>query len=491
MASNTPGKGSFSRRTFVKTVGATGVAAGLAGCGGNSGNGTSTGGTSSSGGSNGATSIQFAGSTRDKKNQAAINKALHKAGLSKDVSLNILGGSSVTNNRESKYTQWLSAGRSEPDLLLMDSGWTVPFIARNQLADLTKALPKGILNTVKNNYFSASVKTAMGQNGHLYGIPLFPDFPTMLYRKDLFKNAGHNPQSNWATKSIHWKKFSKAVADAKKQSGVNYGYTWQAKVYEGLSCCDFNELMSSWGGAYFGGTKNLFGPIGNRPITVDQQPVINAIKMAKTFIDGPNASNTLSGYKQISPQAVLQWTENPSLKPFQNGNAVATRNWSYAIKQSAQSSAVGHKKLGVMPIPYHIKQGGGKYPQLGGPTAALGGWNVALNPNSQKTNAAIEVLKTITSDTFQLGYTKATGNLVPKPKLFNSKEMKNLPHLGPYMNQLKVAGNNAIPRPVTAVWPQESTKISQEVNAALSGSKTPKNAMSSLKKSLKAVENSA
>ncbi len=28
--------------------------------------------------------------------------------------------------------------------------------------------------------------------------------------------------------------------------------------------------MTSYGGAYFGGRENLFGPIGDRPITVEE-----------------------------------------------------------------------------------------------------------------------------------------------------------------------------------------------------------------------------
>jgi len=498
-----------SRRRFIEATGAAGIAVGLAGCSSGGGNnntnntttngngggsstsgGSTTGDTSSSSSNGGTTTVQFAADSIAGDNQKGINEALHSAGLSKDVKVSVLAGSSVTNNREQKYTQWLSSGRAEPDILMMDSGWTIPFIVRDQLENLSKQLDSGTRKTVENDYFDAAVKTAQSpSSGDLYGVPFFPDFPTMLYRKDLFEQAGHAPQDSWATKSIHWKEFSKAVADAKSKGGTQYGYTWQANVYEGLSCCDFNELMSSWGGAYFGGEDNLFGPIGKRPVTVDQQPVIDAIEMGKTFISGPDAKNTRSDYEQISPQAVLQWTENPSLKPFQNGKAVAHRNWSYAIKQTVNSKAVGGDKLGVMPIPYHVSKGAGKYKGLGGPTASLGGWNVALNPNSKKKDAAVEVLKTLPNDQFQLQLTQLTGWLTPKPKLFDSQKMKDLPALGPYIDSLKVAGNNAVPRPVTAVWPQESKKIAQKVNAALSGDETPKKAMSSLAKTLTAIEN--
>nr|WP_240334830.1 extracellular solute-binding protein [Halorussus sp. MSC15.2] len=372
-----------SRRRFVKAVGASGAAAGLTGYVDDGAVGdVQQGGTTTV---QWATDPDFKGSTWKQE----LQPVLHNNGLSKDIEVEILAGPSVTDNRRAQYQQWLSAGRAKPDILYMDSGWTIPFIVRNQLLNLSKSgnFPQKRIQRIENQYFDASVSTAKGPDGDLYGVPLFPDFPTMLYNQNYLKNAGFGQSDfdKWATDSMTWQKFSQVTKQAMNNNDVEYGYTFQAKAYEGLSCCDFNEFMSSWGGAYFGNPeKYLFGPVGDRPITVDEPQVVNAIKMVRTFIHGSDANNTLDEYQgNIAPQAVMQWVEEPSRKPFTNGNAVMHRNWPYAINISGAEDALG-KDLGVMPIPYAKTPDEAQYPMTGGPVAALGGWHNAINPNSKK-----------------------------------------------------------------------------------------------------------
>jgi ABC-type glycerol-3-phosphate transport system substrate-binding protein len=271
------------------------------------------------------------------------------------------------------------------------------------------------------------------------------------------------------------------------------GFTFQANVYEGLSCCDFNEFMSSWGGAYFGALENLFGPVGDRPVTVDEEQVLDSIRMIRTFIHGEDDPEALDGYTgNISPQAVLQWTEEPSRQPFTGGSAVMHRNWPYSININGAEDAFG-EDLGVMPIPYGVTPSEAKYEGTGGPVAALGGWHIALNPNapSEQKQAALQIMRAMQQDQFQLDYMEVLGLLPPKPELFNSDRAANVPILGRYVDQLRVAGENAIPRPVTVVWPQQSGRIAQQVNTAYAQEKTPEQAMADLKGQLESIEQSA
>ncbi|MFC7046756.1 substrate-binding domain-containing protein [Halobacteriaceae archaeon GCM10025711] len=492
---------SVSRRRFVKAVGATGAVAGLAGCTGGDGGETTTESTTTGSGSDtttggdgtsGKTTVKWASDPRLKENADAIKQALHDAGLSKDIEVEIIAGAWETGKRQQQYQLWLSEKRAEPDILMMDNGWTIPFIARGQLLNLSEALPSDLVKTVENDYFQASVQTVKGKNGDLFGVPFFPDFPTMQYRKDLVEDAGYGPEGqSWATESMTWKKFAEVTKAVHGQSDAKYGFTFQAKAYEGLSCCDFNEFMSSWGGAYFGAHDNLFGPVGDRPVTVDEQPVIDAIKMVRTFIHGQDDAHALDGWKGgFAPSTVLQWTEETSRKPFTNGDAVMHRNWPYSININGKEENFG-KDLGVMPIPYGVKEADAKYKNTGGPVAALGGWHHTVNPNTARKEASLEVLKAMMTEEFQLAVLETIGWLPPKPELFNSSRAKEIPVMGRYMDTLKVAGENAIPRPVTVVWPTESTKIAQQVNAALGQQKAPEKAMSDLKNQLTAIENSA
>ena len=504
------GKSSVSRRSFVKAAGASGVAVGLAGCvstGGGSGDGDGGSGGSSAGINPEAPSedvtVQWAADTRVADSSDQIIQAMRDAGLPENISVEILAGSQVTDNRQSQYQQWLSSGREDPTLMMMDSGWTIPFIAREQILNLSEALPSDMISQVESNYFEASVNTAQGQNGDLFGVPLFPDFPTMQYRKDLLRNAGYDDSDfdTWATESMSWQEFSQVTSQAMEANpDTEYGYTFQANVYEGLSCCDFNEFMTSWGGAYFGNPEeNLFGPIGDRPITVDEEAVLQSIRMVRKFIHGSDDPEALgSDYAGgIAPEAVLQWTEEPSRKPFTGGDAIMHRNWPYSIVingagSDAENPAFG-EDLGVMPIPYGVPESEAQYPMTGGPVAALGGWHMTMNPNStsQQKQAAVQVLRAMMQESFALDMFRIIGWIPPKPSLLGSSEAAEVDIIGRYTEQLRVAGENAIPRPVTVVWPQQSGRISSQVNAAYAQEKTPEQAMSDLKGQLEQIENSA
>ena len=473
---------SVSRRQFVKAAGATGAAAGTAGCMSvhplalNDDNGSKT-------------TIRFAGDSDVADAADTVRQALWNAGLSRDIYVEIIAGASQTGARQSQYTRWLSANLPEPDMLLMDSGWALAFIQRGQLMNLEEELPTPIVQRVKNDYFEASVTTAKSVDGDLYAIPMFPDFPTMQYRKDLVKEAGYDPEgNNWATESIDWKRFSKVTKDVMQQNDdIRYGYTFQADIYEGLSCCDFNEFMSSFGGAYFGGLDNLFGPIGERPVTVAEDPVVQSIEMIRTFINGTQGS--LEGYaKDITPPGVLQWTEEPSRKPFTSGNAVMHRNWPYSIIINGAEDVFG-ENLGVMPIPYGVPSGEGKYKGTGGPVAALGGWHLTVNPNTEEKEAVFQVIEAMMKRSFKLKMLETIGWLPPEPKMLNAEAVKNTKIIGRYIDALRVAGENAIPRPVTAVWPLESTKIAQSVHAAYAGGQSAQSALQTLKEDLTMIEN--
>ena len=494
---------SVSRRSFVKVASATGSGLALAGCVSQN---DGSGGDGGDGGDGGRTdtqietdapdedvTVQWAGDSNFKKAQGKINDALHEAGLAENISVEILTGSFTTGDRQAKYKNILSAGQEEPTIIMMDNGWTIPFIARGQITNLSDALPKSMVDTVKNDYFEASVSTAT-MDGDLYAIPLFADFPTVQYRKDLVEEAGFDPENEgWATNAMDWAKFSEVTKQTLDQTDTDMGFTFQAKAYEGLSCCDFNEFMSSYGGAYFGEHENLFGPVGDRPITVDEQPVIDSLKMVRTLIHGDDDEHSLDGITgNIAPQQVLQMTEEPSREPFTKGNVVMHRNWPYSIVINGAEDAFG-KDLGVMPIPQGVPENEATYDRTGGPVAALGGWHLALNPNSSSKHkqAAVQVLKTLQTEQAQLSLFEIGGWIPPVPERLGSSKAKDLDVIGRYVDTLKVAGENAIPRPVTRVWSQQSTQISKEVNGVLSQDKAPEAAMKSLKESLKQIENSA
>ncbi|MBX0296157.1 extracellular solute-binding protein [Haloarcula nitratireducens] len=482
----------ISRRRFVAGAGASGIAAGLAGCasvfngGGSDGN---AGGTQTGEAGGEATTVTWGFDATVVQDHAdEVRDALHEeGGLSDTIQIEFAQGQPDSGKRRANYNRLLSSQETEPDVFLMDNGWVNVFVQRGQLANLSDLLTDDMLSTIDEEYFSGFTETAVDpSSGDLFGVPLYPDYPTMLYRKDLVEKAGYSPESeNWATEPMTWKRWSNVAADTLDSADVEYGFSTQWDIYEGTACCTFNEVLSSWGGAYFGGRENLFGPVGDRPVTVDSQPVVNSLNMMRKFVHDEDFDE-LDGYGGgFTPTNVLGWIEDGSLAPFLDGNAVFHRNWPYAINQAASEFG---DDLGTMPIPYAVSESDAEFQGTGGTTSALGGWHVTVNPYSEKHDAVREVIGATMKPEFQLFLLEMEGWLPPRGSLFNSDEASNIDPMGDYMDTLRVAGENTMARPVTAVWSDQSSKIAQQANRAVNQDVSSAKAMATLQSGLEQTE---
>ncbi len=465
-----------SRRTFVKAAGASGVATGLAGCiYGDSGGGENT-------------VVWGYDPSAAQEIPDQIRDLYHENGLDDEISIEFQQGANDTGERRSNYVELLNAGEAEPDLMLMDNGWLNVFIQNGLVANMSDELDDSELQTIEDEFFEGFTATARDpDSGDLFGLPYFPDFPTMQYRKDYAREAGYDDSDfeQWATEPMTWEEWSHLTAEITEASDASYGLATQWENYGGTACCTFNEVMSSWGGAYFGGRENLFGPVGDRPVTVNEQETINSLRMMRTFVDGVDES--FGNYAEgIAPTEITSWQEEDAREEILNGEAVMQRNWPYAITLNADE--LGTDAYGAMPIPYSVPEGEAAQPGTGGTTAALGGWHVVLNPNSNRTDAAMEVIRTAMQDEVYLGMLDIWGWLPPKPELFESQEAESIEPIGEYMDTLRLAGQNVMPRPVTEVWPNQSGVIAQEANSAVAGSKSASQAMEDLQGALEDTE---
>ncbi len=287
-----------SRRRFMAAAGATGAAMGIAGC------------SDDGGDDDGTTTIRLSADADFEEISDEINDALQAAGLSEDIDVDVLPGDFETDSRREDYQAALDANRGDPDIFMMDSGWTIPFILREQLLNVEAELSDDVVDRVRSEYLEASVSTAEHpETGDLYGVPLFPDYPVMQYRKDLVEEAGYDPEGeNWATEPMSWQEWSEMVADVWEYHGgedeYRYGFTTQADAYEGLACCTFNETMSSFGGAYFGGRENLFTR-GDRPVTVTEEPVVDTIRMMRAFMYGDDDEEAHPDFPRITNDDIV------------------------------------------------------------------------------------------------------------------------------------------------------------------------------------------
>lgn len=460
-----------SRRAFVAAASVTGAGSvGLAGC---LGRGAEEG------------SVIVYGDADFQGLMEELHETLWDAGLDENITIEVRTGPNETEQRRSAAQSALQAGRPEPDLFMMDSGWTIPFILREQTVNLEDRLSSDTVSMIENDYLDAAVETARHpETDALHALPLFPDFGTMQYRKDLVEEAGYDTD-DWATEPLSWQEFSEIAADVRDQSDAEFGFTTQAAPYEGLSCCTFNEEMSTFGGAYFGGLDELF-EAGNRQVTVDEEPVIDAIRMMRTFIRGQEDEYALEGYEQICPTAVVQYTEEEARGPFAEGNVVMHRNWPYSIA-IAHEEGMGDQ-VDMMPMPYGVEEGEAEYDGLGGTASALGGWHFTLNPVAENAEEAIQVMDAFATEEVMLAIFEIQGWLPPILELLEDLDPEESGPVANYAETIQIAGENAIPRPVTDVWPEQSAHIYQEVNGTFRGEQSPEDAMRDLRERLEQSE---
>lgn len=484
---------SVSRRTFVKAAGGTGIAMGLAGCsGGGDGNGN---------GNGGGTTVKIAmGSTSIEDVKDGLPPLLHENGVDDDIEIDWSEQPDDTGEQRDQYIQLLQAQDSSVDLFMVDNGWANILVNRGLLANISE-VAEDIASTIEDEYFGPFTDTIRGEEGDIYGVPMFPDFALMLYNKEYAREAGYEDSDfeTWETEPMTWKEWAELVEEVQEASDAETGFTTQFDIYEGTSCCSWNEVMTSFGGAYFGGRDNLFGPVGDRPVTVDEPEFIEALRMMRTFVADEESDATLDDYPLgIADEDIVQYQENPSLSPFLEGDTAFHRNWPYAIIEALKEDyddvfPDGVDSVGTMPIPYNVEEGEGNQQGTGGTASSQGGWHIAMNPYTENEDAVLQVLEAMITDEFNLGMMDVIGWLPPKPDLFESDEATDPDQVGDvanYMNTLQTVGANAIPRPTTQVWTSQAESIAEQVNGAVAGEKSPEDAASDLQTSLEEIEES-
>ncbi|WP_137288697.1 extracellular solute-binding protein [Natronorubrum halophilum] len=476
---------SVSRRTFVKAAGATGAATGLAGC---------IYGDSSS--SENAITIAMGSTTIDDVRDN-LPDLLHENGVDDEIEIEFSEQSDDTGDQRDKYISLLEAQETTPDLFMMDTGWANVLIERGYIANLAEELDDETLSRIDEDYFDAFTNTVRDtESGDLHGVPLYPDYAVMLYNKGYAREAGYSDEDfdQWESAPMTWQEWAEMAEEIVAASDAGFGFSTQWDVYEGTACCTFNEVMTSFGGAYFGGEENLGGPVGERPVTIDEPEFIEALSMMYTLAADEEDEYTLDDYPTgVASPNITQWKENPALAPFTEGKAAFHRNWPYAIVEalSGKYDFEDEDDLGVMPIPYAVEEGEGEYPGTGGSTSAQGGWHIGLNPNSERTDEALQVITAMTEDDFNLGMLEAIAWLPPKPALFDADEATDPDTIGDvanYMDTFRVAGEGAMPRPVTTEWPTQATAIAEQANQAVAGEKSPADAAADLQSAIEDIE---
>jgi trehalose/maltose transport system substrate-binding protein len=200
------------------------------------------------------------------------------------------------SERLALYQQVLSAGSDKIDVLQVDVVW--PGLLGNHLLDL-KPYTKG----VEKDHFAGFIANNTNNN-RLVAMPWFANAGLLFYRKDLLQKYGQKVPDTWDELGASAKK----IQDGERAAGNDkmWGYVWQGRAYEGLTC-DALEWVVSFGGGTI--VEN------NGKVSIKNPNAAKALQTAASWVGS------------ISPTAVLNYAEEEARGVFQAGNAVYMRNW--------------------------------------------------------------------------------------------------------------------------------------------------------------------
>jgi multiple sugar transport system substrate-binding protein len=421
-------------------------ALGVAGCSSSStttGTGTSTGTSSPSSGTSSAAGNATSGSltwwaspitvTKYGDTRTVLINAFEKAYPNIHVTL-VSAPTSTDTNRATLATQ-ISGGSSTPDVFMGDVIWPAQFGEHGFAVPLSDYLPSSYWAA-----FAPGLVQGATYKGKVYGSPLFEDQGFMYYRKDLLSAQGMSPPTTWEQLESEAKTLvSKGL--------VKYGFVWQGDSYEGLTC-NFMEYLASAGGT---ATNS-----GYTQATLNTPQANKALTFMRSLIT--------SG---VSPAAVTTFQEAQAMNTFNAGDAAFLRNWDYAYSNAntpALSKVVG--KVGVEPMPAFAGQPTPGY-------SNIGGWNLYINPHSKNIAADLTFIKFMAGTTAQTLLATAASEIPTTTAVRSSPQVIALNPVLAIVGQTKL-----VPRPAgTPNYPQLSSAIYTNVNAALAGSTSPSAAL--------------
>jgi trehalose/maltose transport system substrate-binding protein len=346
------------------------------------------------------------------------------------------------------YQQLLAAGARDIDVFQIDVIW--PGILGEHFIDLAP-----FSDDAEAAHFSAIVENNT-VDGELKAMPWYTDAGVLYYRKDLLEKYGEAVPSTWAEMTESAEKVQAGEREA-GQGGM-WGYVFQGKAYEGLTC-NALEWIDSFGG---GEIVNADGEV-----TVNNPDAVEAVATAAGWI------NT------IAPEGVLNYSEEEARGVFQSGNAVFMRNWPYAwaLAQSPDSPIQG--KVGVVALP----KGG----EDGKNTGVLGGWNLAVSKYSENPDEAADLVMYLASEAEQKRRAIQASYNPTIDALYKDEEVLTA---APFFGDLYETFTNAVARP-SRVTGEKYNRVSNAfwnaVHNALSGQESAEASLADLEGELKSV----
>ena len=344
------------------------------------------------------------------------------------INLKVIRGPLETEAMSDLAISSLLLGKAPFDVLLMDITWLPKYAAAGWMVPLESYFNKEDVDSL-----AKGAREGNSYNGHLYRWPLTSDMGLLYYRTDLMDLPPETPQD-----------LILISQSLQKDLKVDWGYVWQGRQYEGLSCV-YLEMIDGFGGDWL--------QIKNNQIGLNSKPGLEAAAWLQGLID-----------KGVSPEAVTNYAESEALQSFKVGDAAFMRNWPYAWAELQKSDSAVKGNVGITTM----------VAKPGHSTATLGSWGLSILKGSSHVDASIEAIRFLTSESAQkqlflkYGYTPTKQSVFDDPKL-----LQESPILADFGKALKVVK----PRPQTPLYAQISDVLQRQLSGILTREQTPQQGM--------------
>jgi trehalose/maltose transport system substrate-binding protein len=355
------------------------------------------------------------------------------------IQVEFVYGPASATDRYGLYLQTFQAQSTDIDVLEIDVIW--PGDLAEHLVDLNQYGAADLTG----DYFPAIVENNT-VNGALVGIPWYTDGGLLYYRTDLLEKYGFDaPPATWD----ELEEMATAIQEGERAEGNQdfWGFVWQGRAYEGLTCDALEWIYSSGGGT-------IVSPDGM--ITIDNPAAAAALDRAFGWIG------------QISPPGVTGFQEEESRAVWQGGNAAFMRNWPYAynLGQADDSAIKGLFDVAALPGA-----------EAGQSAATLGGWQLAVSKYSEHPEEAAQFVLWMTAQEQQKYFALEASFLPTMPALY---EDADIAAVVPFMPNLLPVFTNAVARPSTITAPnynEASTIFFSNVADVLTGEQSGEDAV--------------
>jgi len=318
--------------------------------------------------------------------------------------------------------QRLRAKSTECDVLGMDVIWTAEYAGQGWLKDVSDFMSQN-----GDQFIESTVETTDFE-GKNWGVPFNSNAGFIYYRTDQVDKA----PDTWED----------LYEEAKADNGVVY----QGFRYEGLTV-NFLELLYSAGGSVISED--------GKQATADSQEVKDVL----TFM----ADGIKNG---AAPKANTTYKEEESRRAFESGNASFMRNWPYAYALGKDSKIADKFDIATFPG-FKGNEGAG----------VVGGYNLGISAYAKNPEGSLAFIEFATKPDQQK--IMATEASLP-PTVASVYDDPAVKKAMPFADQLRSAIEQAQARPVSAVYPQISEAIYNNVYDALQGNASPDEAASKI-----------